>query len=204
MNTDPFDYIFKFEEQLSKFTGAPYVVTVDRCTHAIELCLIYNQIKDTVTIPKHTYISVPQTFLKLGIPFKYNNKIWDYEYNIETTNIWDSARRFEKDMYKSGSMQCISFGRTKPLQIGLGGAILLDNEEAYKWLSMARSDGRDLKISPWQEQKIFVQGYHYYMRPEECKIGLEKLKNKDFNQSQNFSYPDCSKLMLLGDKNGYI
>ena len=28
----------KFEQELATFTGAPYVVTTDCCTHAIELC----------------------------------------------------------------------------------------------------------------------------------------------------------------------
>jgi|SRR6056300_1006874 len=198
---NPFDYIFAFEEELSRFTGAPYVITTDRCTHAIELCLIYNNIDTKLILPSRTYISIPQTLRKLSIDFSMEDTPWDYEYNITGTNIWDSARRFEKNMYRQGTMQCLSFGRTKPLEIGLGGAILTDNKDAYEWLSMTRSDGRDLRISPWETQKVFPIGFHYYMRPEECKVGIEKLHKDDYHQHSNFSYPDCSQL-IIGEENG--
>ena len=37
--------INKLEKQLAEFTGAPYVVATDCCTHAIELCLRLNKVK---------------------------------------------------------------------------------------------------------------------------------------------------------------
>jgi dTDP-4-amino-4,6-dideoxygalactose transaminase len=33
-----FEKIVEFESALAKFTGAPYAVMTDCCTHAIELC----------------------------------------------------------------------------------------------------------------------------------------------------------------------
>ena len=37
--------IIEFEEALSKYTNAPYVVATDGCTHAIELAMRYYNIK---------------------------------------------------------------------------------------------------------------------------------------------------------------
>ena len=34
-----FDDIRRFEDALAEFTGAPYAIMTDCCTHAIELCL---------------------------------------------------------------------------------------------------------------------------------------------------------------------
>ena len=47
-------------------------------------------------------------------------------------------------MYEKGQIKCVSFGNSKPLHIGKVGAILLDDIDLYKKLSMMRSDGRDL------------------------------------------------------------
>ena len=193
---NPFDAIFDFERELAKFTGAPYAITTDRCTHAIELCLRYLDFSDPVELTPYTYISVPQTLHKLNIPYTYLNYEWEFEYQLWPAPVWDSARRLEPDMYRPGNFQCLSFGRTKPLDIGIGGAILTDNEQAYEWLSRARYDGRDLRISPWAEQKNFTVGYHYYMRPEECVIALDKLQRIEVFQHTDFSYPDCRTITI--------
>jgi hypothetical protein len=111
------------------------------------------------------------TMHKLDIKYYYREEEWTGEYRFHGTRIWDSARRLEKDMYRSGSMQCLSFGYTKPLHIGRGGAILLDDLAAYKTIIRQRYDGRDLDISPWQTQKTFHVGYHYKPTPEEAEIG---------------------------------
>ena len=47
-----------FENKLAEFTGAPYVVTTDCCTHAIELCFRLLGIK-TCRFPAHTYKPYP-------------------------------------------------------------------------------------------------------------------------------------------------
>ena len=196
----PFDAITEFENELSKYTNAPYVVTTDCCTHAIELCFRYKQYTEqnlkTVTIPNKTYISVPMVFHKLGILYKLIDHNWNSEYNFGFTNVWDSARCLIPGMYKPGQIQCLSFGRTKPLEIGRGGAILLDDEDAYKWLRKAGYDGRDLSISPWQNQKIFNVGYHYMMRPEEAVEGLNVLSSNKVSNSYVHSYPNISELTI--------
>lgn len=197
---NPFDAVTDFEKRLSDYTGAPYVVTTDSCTHAIELCFRFTQsINDCptiVTIPTKTYLSVPMVFHKLGIKYNLIDSPWEDEYRFGFTNVWDSARKLSKKMYLPEQMQCLSFGRTKPLEIGRGGAILLDNEDAYKWLKEASYDGRDLSFTPWEKQEVFSVGYHYMMRPEEAIVGINKIDNNEITHTYNHTYPNLKKISI--------
>ena len=176
-----FDDIRRFELALAEFTGAPYAIMTDCCTHAIELCLRYDAISECSFTP-YTYLSIPMTMHKLGIKYSYfpdtlpHRQQWIGEYKFEGTRIWDSARRLEENMYRPGQMQCLSFGHGKPLHIGRGGAILLDDEEAYRRIIRRRYDGRDLNIKPWETQQTFSVGYHYKPTPEEAVQGLALLE----------------------------
>ena len=125
-----FEKIAEFESALAKFTGAPYAVMTDCCTHAIELCLRYDKIQ-RVAFPAHTYLSIPMTMHKLGITYNYTDKLWTGEYQFIGTRIWDSARLLKEGMYREGQLQCLSFGHDKPLSIGRGGAVLTDDVEVY-------------------------------------------------------------------------
>jgi dTDP-4-amino-4,6-dideoxygalactose transaminase len=194
-----FDKILAFETALARFTGAPYVVMTDCCTHAIELCLRYDQVQ-TCKFTPYTYLSVPMTMHKLGIEYQYLDHAWQRwvgEYQFLDTRIWDSARRLEKDMYRPGQMQCVSFGHDKPLSIGRGGAILLDDEPAYYALLRMRYDGRDLTIKPWIEQKEFRVGYHYRPTIEEAESGLELLKQYTSQPPREIVYPDCRQISIV-------
>lgn len=168
-----FDKILQFEKALAEFTGAPYAIMTDCCTHAIELCFRYDRVKTCVFTP-YTYLSIPMLMLKLGVHYNYLQHAdqWVGEYEFYGTRIWDSARRLEPGMYRPGRMQCLSFGHDKPLAIGRGGAILLDDPEAYQTMIKQRYDGRDLDISPWIEQRVFKLGYHYKPTIEEAAKGL--------------------------------
>jgi dTDP-4-amino-4,6-dideoxygalactose transaminase len=186
-----------FEQALAKYSGAPYVIMTDCCTHAIELCLRYERVRECQFTP-YTYLSVPMTMHKLGIEFEYLNQDsqqWIGEYQFINTRIWDSARRLEPNMYRPGSMMCLSFGYSKPLEIGHGGAILLDDPTAYQTLLRQRYDGRDLTVSPWQDQKEFLVGYHYRPAIEDAVKGLEMLP-KVIPQCQQVAYPDCRKIHI--------
>jgi dTDP-4-amino-4,6-dideoxygalactose transaminase len=193
-----FDSILKFEKELAEYTGAPYAVMTDCCTHAIELCMRYDGVKETCFTP-FTYLSVPMTMHKLGIKYSYHNEdvqTWRGEYAFEFTRIWDSARRLEPKMYRAGTLTCVSFGRTKPLEIGRCGAILLDDEQAYRVMLAQRYDGRDLNISPWQAQEVFHVGYHYKPTTEEAELGSQLLPL--VNESPKFvAYPDCRKIKII-------
>jgi len=196
---NPFDAILEFESAVAQYTGAPYCVTTDCCTHAMEIAFRLDGYDEYVTLPARTYLSVPMVLHKLNIPYMLKDTAWRGSYQFEGSNIWDCARQFEPNMYRPGSIQCISFGRTKPLQIGQGGCLLTDDEEIYRAASMMRSDGRDLfKFSPWITQKTFRVGYHYTMRPEECVFGLNLLNAEIFTRQidKYFDYPDCRDLVI--------
>jgi dTDP-4-amino-4,6-dideoxygalactose transaminase len=189
-----FDKIKEFEQALAKFTGAPYAVMTDCCTHAIELCLRYDQVT-RVVFPAHTYLSIPMTMHKLGIEYSYSDKLWTGEYQFIGTRIWDSARLLKEGMYRAGQLQCLSFGYAKPLEIGRGGAVLTDDIEIYDVLSQQRYDGRDLNISPWENQKVFRVGYHYKPTVEEAIRGLELLPT--INQTPKYhQYPDLREIII--------
>ena len=192
---NPFLKIKEFEEALSQLTGAPYVVMTDSCTHAIELCLRIDRVKRCF-IPARTYLSIPMTLYKLDIEYEYHDHEWLGEYQIVGTRIWDSARLLRTGMYRSRQMQCVSFGIDKPLSIGRGGAILLDDENAYNRLIRQRYDGRDLSIIPWQDQKIFEIGYHYKPTIEEAERGLELLPTFD-QLPKPKEYPDLREIIII-------
>ena len=192
-----FEPILQFERLLAKKTGAPYAVMTDCCTHAIELCLRYKKVK-RVQFTAYTYLSIPMTMHKLGIEYELVPEKWTGEYRFYGTDIWDSARRLEDDMYRPGQMQCLSFGHNKPLQIGHGGAILLDNKQAYEVMIKQRYDGRDLNISPWNTQKTFQLGYHYKPAIEDAERGLELLEQyKSAPEQPKFvQYPDLRNITI--------
>jgi dTDP-4-amino-4,6-dideoxygalactose transaminase len=194
-----FDKIFEFEKKLAEFTGAKFTIMTDCCTHAIELCLRYDQVKHCKFTP-YTYLSVPMTMHKLSIDYNYldhQRQQWVGEYQFINTRIWDSARKLTPNMYQKNQLQCLSFGFNKPLNIGRGGAILLDDETAYNAISRMRYDGRDLSTSPWENQKEFIVGYHYKPTIEEAVLGLQKLKSYIWESPKEILYPDCRKIQIV-------
>lgn len=193
-----FDAIWHFERDLAAYTGAPYAVMTDCCTHAIELCLRHQQVTE-LSFTAYTYLSIPMLMHKLGIKYTHTDESWVGEYRFHDTNIWDSARRLEQNMYRSGMMQCVSFGFNKPLSTGRGGAILLDNESDYHDLSCMRYDGRDLSVSPWNKQTVFKVGYHYRPTIEEAQTALQALEQLKHNPviPQYHQYPDCREITIL-------
>jgi len=191
-----FQTLFDFEQRLAEYTGAPYAVLTDGCTHALELCFRLDRITYT-EFTAFTYISIPQLMHKLNIAYQLQPDYWYTvgEYHFKGTNTWDSARRLEPGMYRPGQKQCVSFGHGKPLQLGKCGAILLDSKAEYLALSRMRSDGRDLSIVPWQDQISFDEGYHYCPTLETCQLGIEQLP-KITNHITQQQYPDCRTIVI--------
>jgi dTDP-4-amino-4,6-dideoxygalactose transaminase len=186
-----FQSLFDFEQALAEYTGAPYVVVTDGCTHALELCFRYDAVRQT-KFTAYTYLSVPMLMHHLGIKFEFTDETWSGEYQFESTRIWDSARRLEPGMYRPGQFQCLSFGWTKPLQLGKVGAILTDDVNAYRHFSRQRADGRDLHI-PWESETELIWGYHYCPTLESCERGLAMLPTL-IPKSQPGQYPDLRKI----------
>ena len=162
----------------------------------------------TINVPQRTYPSVPCEVIHVGAKVNFTKVNGEYlkgAYQLEPTNVWDSALRFTADMYIPNSMMCISFtGAYKHLKLSKGGAILLDDEEAYKWLKKARFSGRDecsYQIDNFDENPVI--GWNFYMMPEIATRGLlliQQFYNADGSKKQNedleLKYPDLSKFNI--------
>ena len=169
-----FRIVEDFQKTIADYFGAPYAIATDSCTHAIELCLRYTQVK-SVASPEWTYLSVPFTFMKLGLDWQWQDIKWTQNYTIPGTNIIDAATQWQENSYQTGAYMCLSFQNQKHLSLGRGGMILCNNERDWIMLSKMRYDGRHITTS-WYEQDIDTVGYHYYMTPETAQLGLAKFK----------------------------
>jgi dTDP-4-amino-4,6-dideoxygalactose transaminase len=186
-----FDIITKFENEIAKFFGSKFAVSTDCCTHAIELCLLYNKIQE-ISIPSCTYLSVPMTAKKLNINWKWRDETWEHYYKL-SDNIYDAAVLWRKNSYIPGSFMCLSFQFKKHLSLGRGGMILTDSEQAYYDLIKLGYDGRT-RDKPWAEQEINSFGYHYYMTPETAQLGLDKLDTAINTIPKTWSWKDYPNL----------
>lgn len=188
-----------FEKKVAEFAGSKYAVAVDCCTHAIQLSLLYLRSKDklpsVITLPKNTYISIPQMLVQNNIwPTLITSK-WSGLYGLGNTNVCDGAVRWKAGMYEKGIFHCLSFQIKKRIPIGRGGMILTNDEQAYNWLKLARYDGRDMSLPYDHPEHIKMIGYHYYMTPEDAARGILLMDQiKEEGDSANWTnYPDVSK-----------
>tara|TARA_R110000796_G_scaffold80012_1_gene177238 strand:- start:2057 stop:2650 length:594 start_codon:yes stop_codon:yes gene_type:complete len=168
-----FESVGEFERQIAQYFGSPYAVAVDCCTHAVELCMRYQNVKH-FSVPKRTYISIPFLGNKLNIDFDWRDEEWQDYYYIGDTNIIDAAVLWKEDSYISNTFMCLSFQYRKHLSLGRGGMILTDNKKAANDLKKMSYDGR-IPNEPWREQDIATYGFHYYMTPETADMGIKKL-----------------------------
>ena len=191
---NPYQPVVDFEDAVAKYTGAKYCVAVSSCTAALHLACIWNKVEQ-VTIPKHTYCSVPMSIINAGGTVKFNNMHWSGVYQLKPYPIYDSARLFTSKMYEAGEYQCVSFHASKTLGIEAGGAILHDNTLADEWFRKARHDGR----TPGAAIGNLIIGYHYIMNPSTAAIGLLKLHSlpRHNDPLPKDAYPDLSQFEVF-------
>ena len=192
-----FEVIKEFENKIAEFYGSPYAVAVDCCTHSIELCLRYKEIKK-FTVPPNTYPSVPNLARKIGVEFEWEEQNWSDFYFLGGTNIIDAAVYWKKDGYLKNSLMCLSFQFQKHLSLGRGGMILTDDKKARDELKKMSYDGREPNI-PWRKQNIATLGYHYYMTPETAQVGLKKLPDAIKKKPKKWvleDWPDLRKMKI--------
>jgi len=196
---DPWDVVELFEKKVSDYAGSKYAISTDNCTDAIFLCLKYFTHKRTVTIPKKTYLSVPQTIIHAGNSVLFDEVEWSGVYQLKPYSIWDGATRFKKDMYKGG-YHCLSFHIKKHIPIGKGGMILTDDIKFRDWARMARYEGRNYKVK-YEDDKPTMIGWNMYMYPEQAALGCmlfdEYEEQSDCGASH--SYYDLSELDIFND-----
>jgi dTDP-4-amino-4,6-dideoxygalactose transaminase len=201
-----YDITNEFEKRLSEYTGAKYVVTVDNQSNALFLALMYENVTgQEITIPSRTYPSVPCEIIHAGATVNFNpteGNTLTGAYQLEPTNVWDSALRFTTDMYIPGTHMCISFtGPYKHFKLSKGGAILTDNHAAYLWFKRARYSGR--RECSYHDDHFDMLGWNFYMMPELAARGL-LLMNQFYdidgkpkhNDDLTMPYPDLSKFKI--------
>jgi dTDP-4-amino-4,6-dideoxygalactose transaminase len=218
----------EFEAALCEYTGAPYAVAVNSCTMALLLAVAWST-RDIprehwaagdplplpeVSIPKHTYVSVPQSIIHAGGLPVFRDEAWVGCYQLKPLPIWDSARWFSYAMFEGGRSPgiyrpkgwqalrdnankylCVSFHSSKILGDTQGGAILHDNAEADAWFRRARFDGRAEGVAPKDDNGIIL-GWHCYMSPDVSARLLNKLYflPRHNEPMPNDDYPDLSQL----------
>ena len=192
-----FETVTKFEQELAKFYNSPYAVAVDCCTHGVELCLKYTE-SQTITVPKHTYISIPFLSHKLGIELIWKDENW-IDYYYLTDKVIDAAVLWKKDSYIPNTFMSISFQFQKHLSLGRGGIILTDDKVAAEQLKKMTYDGRIPNV-PWRTQNISTLGYHYYMTPETAQNGLNKLQKAIETKPKQWvlnDWPDLTQMDIF-------
>jgi dTDP-4-amino-4,6-dideoxygalactose transaminase len=206
-----YDITNEFERRLGDYTGAPYVVTVDNQSNALFLALYYEHYvnksitSEYITIPSRTYPSVPCEIIHAGLKVKFKpvkGKTLKGAYNLEGSNVWDSALSFTADMYKSGQHMCVSFtGPYKHFKLSKGGAILTDSHEAYLWFRRARYSGR--RECSYHDDNLDMLGWNFYMMPELAARGLLLMNQfynlngtPKYNEDLELPYPDLSKFPI--------
>ena len=200
----------EFEQKLADYTGSNYAITVDNQSNALFLSLMYEMVSGLeITIPARTYPSVPCEIIHAGARVKFRpveGKTLKGAYQLEPTNVWDSALCFTAGMYKPGTHMCISFtGPYKHFKLSKGGAILTDSHEAYLWFKRARYSGR--RECSYHDDNFDMLGWNFYMMPELAARGL-LLMNQFYdgatpkqNEDLEMPYPDLSKFKVYTKAN---
>ena len=196
----------EFEQELSKYTGAPHVITVDNASNALFLSLMYEGVKDkTISIPCRTYPSVPCEIIHAGGKVNFlpvNSNTCKGAYPLSPTKVWDSALRFTADMYIKNTHMCVSFtGPYKHFKLSKGGAILTDDYQASLWFKRARYSGR--RECSYHDDNLDMLGWNFYLMPELAARGLLLIKqfynidgSKKINEDLELPYPDLSKFSI--------
>lgn len=224
-----------FETTVAKYTGAPIVVATNSCTNALGIVFEYaihklkgkynEKIGVTAHMPKLTYIGVPMQAARSGMKLDFLDGDWSGEYDIGVTyfnsddvvceafrdSIWDSARRFTKNMwYRNAHVEldristsdfrckCVSFHATKILGHTQGGAILTNDAELKQFAREMRHDGRRFDVNQDKFEPRLL-GRHDYMWPDTAAALLYKLQSlSEHNEDlPNSDYPDLSQMEIF-------
>lgn len=182
--------VFEFEKKLAKFAGSKYAVALDSCTSALFLSVKYITKEiggwDTlIGIPSMTVPLVANAIKEAKGQVVFTDDIdWvGTSYNLQGTNIYDSAHELYRDCYKKypkGSTVCLSFYPTKPLGSADGGAILTNDKKFADWVRSISCYGRNqsTKYQDSWEYEVEMIGYkrHYTnLQAALCMSQLERL-----------------------------
>jgi dTDP-4-amino-4,6-dideoxygalactose transaminase len=205
------DITKEFEEEISRYTGAPYAIALDNMSNALFLALYYEKnVKKSLTeleidCPERTYPSVPCEIIHAGLKVNFTpveGKTIKGAYTLSPSNVVDSALRFTADMYVPNTHMCLSFtGPYKTLKLSKGGAIITDDYNAMLWFKRARFSGR--RECSYHDDHFDMLGWNFYMMPELAARGLLMMAqfynfdgSKKHNEDLEFPYPNLSKFKI--------
>lgn len=212
MATGVYKITEEFEKELSEYTGAPFVVTVDNASNGLYLCLLHEKIAGKeLLVPNRTYPSVPCEVIRAVGKVKFypvDGTTLKGPYQLYPSRVWDSALRFTYGMYIPDSLMCISFtGPYKHFKLSKGGAVLTDNFHTYNWLKRARFSGR--RECSYHDDNLDFIGMNCYLMPELSARGLLMMAQLyDFegkpkhNDDLEIPYPDLSKFPIYTKATG--
>lgn len=189
-NTD--EIIDIFEKKVSSFWGSKYAVAVDSCSNALFLALKYINTPQKLTIPTHTYVSVPMQIKHAGYDIEFENIEWEGSYKLNPLSIYDSAGKWARDSFQGG-FELLSFQYKKIIPIGKGGMILTDDFDAYRILRKMRHDGRT-PCTNQMDDDIDIMGYHMNMTPEDAARGILLMDNLNIENMISHRYSDYRNL----------
>jgi dTDP-4-amino-4,6-dideoxygalactose transaminase len=190
-----FEVVKQFEREVAQFAGAKHGIAVNTGTSALFLSMKYAMRgPETVTLPARTFVSVPMAAIHAGLKVNFEDLEWEGVYQVKPFAIWDSALRFRRGMYQGG-LHCLSFQARKLLNIGEGGMILTDDDEASDWLRKARYWGRG---GSFKIEDIEMIGWQMYMTPEKAARGLHLMEYISGDlPDQVMEYPDLRKVKVF-------
>jgi hypothetical protein len=221
---NPWSVVDEFERVVAEYGGGPYGVAVDSCTNSLFLCGVYCRV-DKVELPTHTYVGVAQSIINSGGSCNFLPYKWQGCYRLTPYPIYDSARRFRRDMVKEIESSteiannyfemydkehtrysvlsdkyyyCLSFHIWKHLNIGRGGMVLTNDGDFVEWAKKARFDGRTPGIPP--KEDTFIRGYHMMLEPEFALRGLRIMEHikDEYPDIPNDDYADLSLQPIFG------
>tara|TARA_Y100001937_G_scaffold125097_1_gene191163 strand:+ start:2118 stop:2729 length:612 start_codon:yes stop_codon:yes gene_type:complete len=191
----------QFEREIAAYTGAPHAIALDSCSSALFLCLKrLLRAPIEITIPSHTYMSVPCSIINAGHKVKFKSSPPKLKgcYRLDPTPIWDSALRFTRGMYKKNQYMCLSFtGPKKILKLGKGGCILTDDSECSAWFKKARYNGRN-PVNHLVDS-FNMLGWNFYMPNDVAARGLNLLMGMEDNDDLEQEYQDLSKFSIYSN-----
>lgn len=202
------EIIKEFERKISVYSGCKYGVAVDCATNGLFLALKYlkyieepeNYNYDTITIPSHTFMSVPATIINAGFKVWFEEIDWSGVYQLKPTRIWDGSVRFTKNMFiGENALHILSFQYKKRLPIGRGGMVLTNDKNAMSWIKQARQFGRHMDIDQWHDIPEII-GWNMYMTPDDAARGIlifDQLSETNPDSGCQNNYQDLSKMQIF-------
>ena len=196
--------VLEFEKTIAEHCGSKYALACDSNSNALRLVLNFLNICSTdITIPKNTYVSVPNQIILSGNKPIFKDIEWLGYYRLGGTPIVDSATLFGKNIYLKDSYQILSFHFKKILNIGKGGMILTNDKDFVDWARPMIYDGRHID-KMYTEDEFECIGWHMYMTPEEAYRGLQifndKLKDEQVRTcGSSWTYKDLTQQTIFKD-----